>query len=148
MILRIIRYERNARPSLHFLSVSWIFLKCVKDVADLLPTDRKATDPSQAGDQTDSKVKDSKERWVFSNVNRSLWPQSVFGISFCLNHGAALFSVRYLDFYRLHHDCLSHEEALVLTQWCTYADSETHTCAECLIHCHCHLSVKLPLKSI
>lgn len=56
----------------------WIFLKCVKDVADLLPTDRKATDPSQAGDQTDSKVKDSKERWVLYNMNRSIWLQSVF----------------------------------------------------------------------
>lgn len=29
-----------------------------------LITDRKAGDPSQAGDQTDGKLKDSKERWV------------------------------------------------------------------------------------
>lgn len=36
----------------------------------LLPTDRKAGDPSQAGDQTDSKLKDSKERWVFYSAYR------------------------------------------------------------------------------
>lgn len=30
----------------------------------LMFTDRKAGDPSLAGDQTDGKLKDSKERWV------------------------------------------------------------------------------------
>lgn len=44
--------------------------KMVKKQVVFIPTDRKAGDPSQAGDQTDSKLKDSKERWVFYTTDR------------------------------------------------------------------------------
>lgn len=55
-----------------------------------LVTDRKAGDASQAGaDQTDGKLKDSKERWVAIQYMRGQTVQYLCSYSLgflCLNH--------------------------------------------------------------
>lgn len=125
-------------------------------------TDRKAGDPSQAGDQTDGKLRDSKERWVAmqymqGEADSSISLQLVSWFSLCLNHCTHLFilhlllySLNYLAFIgyiqpfgSMRWPLSPTKRALVLTQWCTY-----RTQTQMLTRTHTHsVSESLSLSS-
>ena len=122
-------------------------------------TDRKAADPSQARDQTDSKLKDSKERWVaHTGSSVSLQLVSWFFL-FVFSLHLLLYPLSIIQNLSAKYNSLTRwllspiKRALSLTQWCTFvhADTDAHThthtlsLTACLTHCHCH---QLPLESI
>ena len=103
-------------------------------------TDRKAADPSQAGDQTDSKLKDSKERWVaHTDSSVSLQLVSWFFL-FVFSLHLLLYSLSIIQNLSAKYNSLTRwllspiKRALSLTQWCTFvhADTDAHT------HTHTH----------
>lgn len=110
-----------------------------------LTTDRKAGDPSQAGDQTDGKLKDSKERWVATQYIQgeadssiSLWLVSWF--SFCPSHCTHPFSQLYsfilpqlFRLYRLHPTVWVNAVASLPHEESPRADSVMHSLYE---HAH------------
>lgn len=99
------------------------------------PTDRKAADPSQAGDQTDGKLKD-KDRWVHCRCNRqSCWLVLRLESPRRLLHStsSSLFSISGLDVASRQLE----SQRGPWSCWLSAAESGTQAYAPRLIHCHC-----------
>lgn len=69
--------------SLLMFVVVWVLFKWY--YMWLMFTDRKDGDPSLAGDQTDGKLKDSKERWVLFDSKYRVKQTVQYLFSLCLN---------------------------------------------------------------